>query len=123
MIDPSLSGLRIAVSPDLGVCAIDADVRACFEHLVAVVRSSGTGVVELPALPGNPTGLWNSIALPEGYASEGALFEAHPELIGADAAAITLAGRAITAKECRMPVLRTSPSGVRFSPRATCCSR
>lgn len=99
VIDPSLSGLRIAVSPDLGVCAIDADVRACFERLVAVVRSCGAEVIEFPALPGDPTGLWNSIALPEGYASEGALVEAHPELIGADAAAITLAGRNITAKQ------------------------
>jgi Asp-tRNA(Asn)/Glu-tRNA(Gln) amidotransferase A subunit family amidase len=52
VIEPSLAGLRIAVSPDLGMCAIDPDVRACFEQLVAVVRSSGAEVVQLPALPG-----------------------------------------------------------------------
>jgi Asp-tRNA(Asn)/Glu-tRNA(Gln) amidotransferase A subunit family amidase len=42
--------------------------------------------------------MWESIALPEGYASEGPTVEAHRDLVGDDAAEITLSGKGISAR-------------------------
>ncbi|HEY3630543.1 MAG TPA: amidase family protein, partial [Jatrophihabitantaceae bacterium] len=41
----------------------------------------------------------DAIALPEGYASEGRLVEQHPDLVGADAAAICRAGASVSARD------------------------
>ncbi len=84
-------------------------------------------LVEAQPEPIDPTALWDAIALPEGYASEGPLVEAHPELVGADAAAITLAGRDVSARDYLDAQDRRAPvharSGRRSWPTSTCCSR
>ncbi len=86
-------GLRVAVSADLGFADLDPDVRAAFESAVSRIAAT----VRRHPEPVDPGPLWDAIALPEGYASEGPLVEAHPDLVGADAAAIALAGRDVTA--------------------------
>ena len=45
-------------------------------------------MIDAHPMPVDPTALWDRIALPEGYASEGPIVAAHPDLVGADAAAI-----------------------------------
>ena len=95
----SFEGLRVAVSSDLGFAEIDADVRAAFER--AVERLNAAGIPMTRAHPGPTPGspLWDRIALPEGFASEGPLLARSPELVGADAAAIVTAGSTITAAD------------------------
>ena len=56
-------------------------------------------VVPVDVPRADPLELWDAIALPEGYASEGRLVEEHPELVGRDAAEIALAGRAFSARD------------------------
>jgi Asp-tRNA(Asn)/Glu-tRNA(Gln) amidotransferase A subunit family amidase len=91
------SGLRVAVSEDLGWAAVDPEVRSAFRSAVDRLADDGAQVVE--ALPGggSPTQLWNDIALPEGFASEGPLLD-HD---GIDPATreIVEAGRAATAAD------------------------
>jgi Asp-tRNA(Asn)/Glu-tRNA(Gln) amidotransferase A subunit family amidase len=76
---PTLEGMRVAYSPDLGISPVDSDVLEVFDAAVAALRSLGEVVKAAPrAYP--PAALWNSIALVEGYASEGPLlgnFRAH----------------------------------------------
>jgi Asp-tRNA(Asn)/Glu-tRNA(Gln) amidotransferase A subunit family amidase len=96
---PSWSGLRIAVSEDLGISAIDPDVRTAFRAAVAAMADAGARIVPRALPADDPTGLWDALALPEGYASEGPVVAAAPELVGADAAAIVEAGAGFSAKE------------------------
>ena len=66
-----LRGLRVAWSADLGVLPVDADVRAVFATAPAGTCRAGMRAVEAaPATP-NPAELWNTIALAEGFSSEG----------------------------------------------------
>ena len=97
--DADWLGLRVAVSDDLGFAELDPDVRAAFRVALDAISDAGAQLVERHPAPMDPTTLWDAIALPEGYASEGPLVEAHPELVGPDAAAITLAGRTVTAAQ------------------------
>ena len=99
-LDPaSWRGVRIAVSDDLGVADVDPDVRTAFRTAVEAMATDGAAIVERPPPAGDPLALWDAIALPEGYASEGRLVEAHRDLVGADAAAITLAGADRSARD------------------------
>jgi Asp-tRNA(Asn)/Glu-tRNA(Gln) amidotransferase A subunit family amidase len=97
--DPDWTGLRVAVSADLGVAAVDPDVRAAFVAAVDRIADAGAAVVEAAPPPVDPVPLWDAIALPEGYASEGRLVEQHPDLVGADAAAICRAGASVSARD------------------------
>jgi len=92
------AGLRVAVSDDLGFATLDPDVRASFRRALDALADAGVEFVEAHPRPVEPTQLWDPIALAEGYASEGPLVEAQPDLVGADAATITLAGRDLTAQ-------------------------
>ncbi len=94
---PSWSGLRVAVSTDLGFAAIDDDVLAAFRR--AVDRLTDVVVTEDHPEPHDPGPLWDAIALPEGYASEGPLLARAPDRIGADAAEIVQAGAGISAQQ------------------------
>jgi Asp-tRNA(Asn)/Glu-tRNA(Gln) amidotransferase A subunit family amidase len=85
--------LRIGVCADLA--PVDDDVRAAFD--AAVARLPGTVAVDVPRDDG--LAVWDAVALPEGYASEGAVVQAHPDLVGADAAGITLAGKDFSARD------------------------
>jgi Asp-tRNA(Asn)/Glu-tRNA(Gln) amidotransferase A subunit family amidase len=85
-------GLRVAVSEDLGFADVDPDVRAAFRAALDAISNAGARISHAHPDPVDPTAMWDSLALPEGYASEGALVTAHPDLVGSDAAAIALAG-------------------------------
>jgi Asp-tRNA(Asn)/Glu-tRNA(Gln) amidotransferase A subunit family amidase len=97
--EPTLSGLRVAFSADLGFAELDADVRTAFEAAIDRLADSGVQLTAAHPDPHDPVPLWDAIALPEGYASEGALLEAHPDLVGTDAAAIIRAGAALSARD------------------------
>jgi Asp-tRNA(Asn)/Glu-tRNA(Gln) amidotransferase A subunit family amidase len=97
---PSWRGLRVAVSADLGVAAVDPDVRAAFEAAVDAAVAAGAELITDRRVPdADPGPLWDAIALPEGYASEGRLVEEHRALVGDDAASITLAGAGYSARD------------------------
>lgn len=93
------SGLRVAVSSDLGYAEVDPDVRASFRATIDAISDAGAAVTEAHPEPVDPCALWDSIALPEGAASEGPVLERWPDLVGADAAALIRAGATITARE------------------------
>lgn len=95
----SWDGLRVAVSDDLGVATVDDDVRAAFHTAVEAATRAGAHIVDAAPPAVDPLPLWDAIALPEGYASEGPLVEQQRDLVGADAAAITLAGKDRTAQD------------------------
>jgi Asp-tRNA(Asn)/Glu-tRNA(Gln) amidotransferase A subunit family amidase len=97
--EPSWSGLRVAASEDLGFAAVDPDVRASFRAAVEAIRGSGVQVTDAHPEPIDPGPLWDAIALPEGYASEGPLLDRSPDLVGPDATAIIRAGAAATARD------------------------
>jgi Asp-tRNA(Asn)/Glu-tRNA(Gln) amidotransferase A subunit family amidase len=93
------SRLRVAVSEDLGWAPVEHSVRRAFRVVVDRLVEDGASVEEaFPAAP-YPTELWNDIALPEGFASEGALLEQSPELIDPVTRGIIEAGRAATARD------------------------
>ena len=92
---PSWAGLRVAASADLGFAAVDDDVLTAFR--AALDRLTEVVVTEDHPEPSDPGPLWDAIALPEGYASEGPLLDRAPDLVGADAAAIVRAGADTTA--------------------------
>jgi Asp-tRNA(Asn)/Glu-tRNA(Gln) amidotransferase A subunit family amidase len=89
--------LRVAVSADLGWAPVDPEVRTAFRGAVDRLADDGARVVEAHPDAGPPTRLWNDIALPEGFASEGPLLD-HA---GIDPATreITESGRAATARD------------------------
>jgi Asp-tRNA(Asn)/Glu-tRNA(Gln) amidotransferase A subunit family amidase len=96
---PRWDGLRVAVSEDLGFAALDPDVRTAFRAAVSAAADAGAQIVDAVPPARDPLPLWDAIALPEGYASEGPLVEDSRELVGDDAAAITLAGRDRSARD------------------------
>jgi Asp-tRNA(Asn)/Glu-tRNA(Gln) amidotransferase A subunit family amidase len=69
------SGIRVAVSEDLGWAPVEQSVRAMFRAAVEVLADNGAQVVATAPDAPYPTRLWNRIALPEGFASEGPLLE------------------------------------------------
>jgi Asp-tRNA(Asn)/Glu-tRNA(Gln) amidotransferase A subunit family amidase len=69
------STIRVAVSEDLGWAPVEQSVRASFRTAVDVLAANGAQVVETAPDAPYPTRLWNRIALPEGFASEGPLLE------------------------------------------------
>src|SRR4051794_629105 len=70
-----LRGLRVAYSADFGMFPVDRDVRAAFGAAVRVFDDLGCELVEAAPDTPHPTALWNTLALAEGYASEGPLLE------------------------------------------------
>jgi Asp-tRNA(Asn)/Glu-tRNA(Gln) amidotransferase A subunit family amidase len=97
--DATWVGLRVAVSVDLGHGAVDADVRASFRTAIDAISNAGAQLTEACPEPADPSPLWDSIALPEGNASEGPVLERWPQLVGADAAELIRAGAATTARQ------------------------
>jgi Asp-tRNA(Asn)/Glu-tRNA(Gln) amidotransferase A subunit family amidase len=97
--DPGWGRLRVAASEDMGFAAVDPDVRASFRAAVAALRASGVTIVDAHPAVVDPGPLWDAVALPEGYASEGPLLDTAPELVGADAASIIRAGASATARD------------------------
>ena len=76
---------------------IDPDVRAAFEQALTAISDGGAEIVTRHPAPIDPTSLWDAIALPESWASEGPLIESQPELVGADVTMLASAGRDVPA--------------------------
>ena len=91
-----LRGLRVAWSADLGMLPVDQDVRAVFAEAVQVLAELGCELVEAAPSTGHPTQLWNTIALVEGYSSEGPFLTSSRELMSPGTAEIVEAGQGIT---------------------------
>jgi Asp-tRNA(Asn)/Glu-tRNA(Gln) amidotransferase A subunit family amidase len=91
------SRLRIAVSDDLGWAAVDREVRTAFRAAVDRLADDGAQVEEAHPDSAYPTELWNAIALPEGFASEGPLLS--HDGIAADTREIVESGRSATAAD------------------------
>jgi Asp-tRNA(Asn)/Glu-tRNA(Gln) amidotransferase A subunit family amidase len=91
-----LRGLRVAWSEDLGVLPVDADVRAVFAAALQVFTDLGCALVEAAPDTPNPAELWNTIALAEGFSSEGPFLASSRELMSPGIAEIIEAGRDIT---------------------------
>jgi Asp-tRNA(Asn)/Glu-tRNA(Gln) amidotransferase A subunit family amidase len=87
--------LRVAYSEDLGFAPVEPSVRKAFKETVAklpwIMQKAHP-----PPIP--PTALWNAIALPEGYASEGPLLAEHEHQMTAGTAEIIREG-AVSANE------------------------
>ena len=90
------STLRVAVSEDLGWAPVDPSVRAAFRAAVDVLADDGARVVEAAPDAPYPTELWNDIALPEGFASEGPLLDQWGDRMTPGTREIIEAGRAAT---------------------------
>jgi len=97
--EAGLTHLRIAFSYDLGFAELDPDVRTSFGVAIDRLAGAGAELRELHPVTADPIALWDSIAIPEGFASEGSLVLEHRDLVGADAAALALAGRDVSAVE------------------------
>jgi Asp-tRNA(Asn)/Glu-tRNA(Gln) amidotransferase A subunit family amidase len=97
-VDPGdLRGLRVAYSADLGGLPVDPDVRSVFAAALEVVAALGADLVPAAPATGDPTPLWNTIALAEGYASEGPLLAEWRDRMSPGTASIIEAGAGITA--------------------------
>jgi Asp-tRNA(Asn)/Glu-tRNA(Gln) amidotransferase A subunit family amidase len=93
----SLAGTRIAYSADLGFAPVDPSVRAAFASAVSALSGLGATLVPAAPPPGDPTPLWNTLALAEGYSSEGPLLEDWRSAMSPGTASIVEAGASITA--------------------------
>jgi Asp-tRNA(Asn)/Glu-tRNA(Gln) amidotransferase A subunit family amidase len=93
------AGLTVAVSMDLGHADVDPDVRARFRETIDLISDAGAKVIERHPETADPGPLWDAIALPEGFASEGPVWAATPQLVGVDAAATIIAGAGATAQD------------------------
>jgi len=91
-----LRGLRVAWSADLGILPVDSDVRNVFAEAVQALAELGCELVEAAPATGHPTQLWNTIALVEGYSSEGPFLASSRELMSPGIAEIIQAGQGIT---------------------------
>jgi Asp-tRNA(Asn)/Glu-tRNA(Gln) amidotransferase A subunit family amidase len=91
---PGAAG-RIAYSEDLGGLPVDADVRAVFRSALEVFAGLGYNLVEAHPETAHPTDLWNRIALPEGYQSEGPLLESFRDVMTPGIAELIEAGRGL----------------------------
>jgi Asp-tRNA(Asn)/Glu-tRNA(Gln) amidotransferase A subunit family amidase len=93
------STLRVAVSEDLGWAAVEPAVRSAFRSAVDALVSDGARVVEAAPASPYPTQLWNDIALPEGFASEGPLLDDWGPRMSVGTREIVESGRAATARD------------------------
>jgi Asp-tRNA(Asn)/Glu-tRNA(Gln) amidotransferase A subunit family amidase len=82
--------LRVAYSEDLGFAPVEPSVRKAFRDTVATLPWI-MEKAQPPPIP--PTALWNAIALPEGFASEGPLLAEHEHQMTDGTADIIRAGQ------------------------------
>jgi Asp-tRNA(Asn)/Glu-tRNA(Gln) amidotransferase A subunit family amidase len=87
---------RVAYSQDLGFAPVEPSVRRAFDN---VITKLDWDLHEAHPPPIPPTALWNAIALPEGYASEGPLLAEHEHQMTGGTAEIIRAGAATSAAE------------------------
>jgi Asp-tRNA(Asn)/Glu-tRNA(Gln) amidotransferase A subunit family amidase len=91
--------LTVAVSEDLGWAPVEPEVRTAFRRAVDTLVDDGMRVVEAHPDAAYPTELWNDIALPEGFASEGPLLEEWGDQMTPGTREIVEAGRFATAAD------------------------
>jgi len=97
--DTDLTGLRVAVSADLGYAEVDSEIRASFFETVRVLEELGCQVVEAqPSVADDPVDLWSAIVACESYASEGPLLDRESELTEFSVESIR-AGQAYSARD------------------------
>jgi Asp-tRNA(Asn)/Glu-tRNA(Gln) amidotransferase A subunit family amidase len=87
---------RVAYSQDLGFAPVEPSVRQAFGNAIAKLDWN---LEEAHPPPISPTPLWNAVALPEGYASEGPLLAEHEHQLTAGTAEIVRAGAGTSAAE------------------------
>jgi Asp-tRNA(Asn)/Glu-tRNA(Gln) amidotransferase A subunit family amidase len=109
------STLRVAVSDDLGWAPVDQSVRAAFRAAVDVLVRDGAQVVEAAPDAPYPTELWNDIACPEGFASEGPLLAEWGHRMTAGTRDIVEAGRSATATDYLDALARRRDYAVRWA--------
>jgi Asp-tRNA(Asn)/Glu-tRNA(Gln) amidotransferase A subunit family amidase len=95
--ESDLRGLRVAVSFDLGFAAIDPGVRSVFAGAVARFAALGCELTEVHPVLADPGPLWDTIALAEGYSSEGPLLAQWADRMTTGTAELVRAGADITA--------------------------
>jgi Asp-tRNA(Asn)/Glu-tRNA(Gln) amidotransferase A subunit family amidase len=94
-----VSRLRVACSVDLGFAPVERDVRAAFDGALAVLAADGWALEEAAPPPTSPTALWNTIAVAEGYASEGPLLAEWEAKMTEGTADLVRAGERVSAGE------------------------
>ncbi|RKS77736.1 aspartyl-tRNA(Asn)/glutamyl-tRNA(Gln) amidotransferase subunit A [Motilibacter peucedani] len=94
-----LRGLRVAWSADLGVSPVDDQVRDAFIAVLEVLEGLGARLEEAAPVTEHPAPLWNSLALVEGYSSEGPLLERFRDVMTPGTAEIIEAGAAASGWE------------------------
>jgi Asp-tRNA(Asn)/Glu-tRNA(Gln) amidotransferase A subunit family amidase len=92
-----LRGLRVAYSPDLGFLPVDSDVRDAFGAALDVIAGLGVRLTNAWPRTPDPTAMWNTFALAEGYSSEGPLLDRWRDAMTPGTADIIAAGAGITA--------------------------
>jgi len=95
-VTQDVRGLRVAWSADLGMLPVDLGVRTVFRDALDVLAGLGCRLLEAAPTTPHPTELWNTIALTEGYASEGPYLDAGRDTMSPGTAEIIEAGRHIT---------------------------
>ncbi len=93
------ASLRVAVSEDLGWASVEPAVRTAFRRAVDRLSDDGAQLVEAAPATTYPPELWNAIALPEGFASEGPLVEEWGSRLTSGTLEIIEAGRAASARD------------------------
>jgi Asp-tRNA(Asn)/Glu-tRNA(Gln) amidotransferase A subunit family amidase len=97
--DVDWSTLRVAVSDDLGWAPVEPVVRAAFRAAVEALVADGAQVTEAHTAAPYPTQLWNDVALPEGFASEGPLLAEWGDRMATGTREIVESGRAAAAAD------------------------
>jgi Asp-tRNA(Asn)/Glu-tRNA(Gln) amidotransferase A subunit family amidase len=94
-----MAGRRVAFSADLGFAPVEPDVRAAFARAVEALRRAGWHLTEAAPPPVPPIEMWNTIAVAEGYASEGPLLAEWAARMSFDTADLVRAGENLSARE------------------------
>ncbi len=90
---PDVSGLRIAVSADLGHAPVEPGVQRAFATAVEALAAAGWPIEEGHPGTGDPTTLWATVAACEGYASYRELLEERGDLLEPRTREILATGR------------------------------
>ena len=90
---------RAACSVDLGYAPVEPDVREAFGRALAALGDAGWDLVEAHPPPVDPVGTWNTIAVAEGYASEGPLLADWEPQMSEGTAELIRAGERVSAAE------------------------
>jgi Asp-tRNA(Asn)/Glu-tRNA(Gln) amidotransferase A subunit family amidase len=94
-----VAGKRVAWSADLGFAPVERTVHDVFERSLAALANAGWKLEQAAPPPSNPIAIWNTIAVAEGYASEGPLLAGWESEMSAGTAELVRAGERVTTTE------------------------